>query len=266
MSNDVIETEQCGAVRRLWLARPAARNAQSQQMLDELDAAFTAASADEGTRVVLLGARGDHFSAGHDLKEAQAKRADFTVEERWAYEQTRYFDYCLRIWDFPKPTVAQVQGACVAGGFMLANMCDLVVASEDAFFSDPVTHTMGAVATEVLIHPWVMGLRKAKEMLFTGGKLTAAEAQAIGLVNRVMPRAQLDASAMELAQRIAEAPPFALRLLKRSLNRSMDVQGLRQALSAHFDLHQLSHLSEEYQATRRAGLASALKPSNQDKR
>ena len=262
MINALIETEQCGAVRRLWLARPQARNAQSQQMLDDLDAAFTAAAADECTRVVLLGARGDHFSAGHDLKEAQASRAEFTVEERWAYEQRRYFDYCLRIWDFPKPTVAQVQGACVAGGFMLANMCDLVVASDDAFFSDPVTHTMGAVATEVLIHPWVMGLRKAKELLFTGGKFTAAEAQEIGLVNRITPRAELDASALALAQQIAEAPPFALQLLKRSLNRSVDVQGLKQALSAHFDLHQLSHLSEEYQATRRAGLASVLKTNS----
>jgi enoyl-CoA hydratase len=258
MSPSMIEIEQVGAVRRLWLARPAARNAQNQQMLDELDAAFRAAADDQGTRVVLLGGRGEHFSAGHDLKEAQASRADFTVEERWDYEQVRYFDHCLRIWDFAKPTVAQVQGACVAGGFMLANMCDLVVAADDAFFSDPVTHTMGAVATEVLIHPWVMGLRKAKELLYTGARLTAQEALSIGLVNRVVPRAELDASAMALAQRIAQAPPFALRLLKRSLNRSLDVQGLRQALSAHFDLHQLSHVSEEYQATRRAGLATAI--------
>lgn len=259
MDTPVIEIEQQGAVRRVWLARPELRNAQNQRMLDELDAALAAAAADEGTRVVVLAARGAHFSAGHDLKEAQASRADFTVEERWAYESQRYFDYCMRIWDFPKPTVAQVQGACVAGGFMLANMCDLVVASEDAFFSDPVTHTMGAVATEVLIHPWLMGLRKAKELLFTGGRLPAAEAKAIGLVNEVVAREELEARALALAERIAQAPPFAIRLLKRSLNRSVDVQGMRQALSAHFDLHQLSHVSEEYQATRRAGLASALK-------
>lgn len=259
MDAPLIEIEQLGPVRRLWLARPELRNAQSQRMLDELDAAVRAAGEDEATRVLLLAGRGDHFSAGHDLKEAQASRAGFTVEERWAYEQQRYFDYCLRLWDLPKPTIAQVQGACVAGGFMLANMCDLVVASEDAFFSDPVTHTMGAVATEVLIHPWLMGLRKAKELLFTGGRLGAAEAHAIGLVNQVVARADLDASALALAERIAQAPPFAIRLLKRSLNRSMDVQGMRQALSAHFDLHQLSHVSEEYQATRRAGLATALK-------
>ena len=258
MSTTCIEVEQQGAVRRLWLNRPEARNAQSKLMLDELDAALTEAQADAETRVVVIGGRGGHFSAGHDLKEAQLHRADFTVEERWAYEELRYFDYCMRLWDFPKPTIAQVQGACIAGGFMLANMCDLVVAADDALFGDPVTHTMGAVATEVLIHPWVMGLRQAKEMLYTGERLDAARAHAIGLVNRVVPRDELDARTLELATRIAQTPPFAIKLLKRSLNRTLDVQGMRAALSAHFDLHQLSHVSEEYQATRRAGLALAI--------
>lgn len=176
MEYSTLTVEQLGAVCRISLAREAARNAQSQQMLDELDQALQDAAEDESVRVVVLAGRGAHFSAGHDLKEAQAKRADFTVEERWAYESRRYFGYCMRIWDFPKPTVAQVQGACVAGGFMIANMCDLIVAAEDAFFSDPVGHTLAAAATEVLIHPWVMGLRRAKEMLFTGEKLEAQEA------------------------------------------------------------------------------------------
>lgn len=258
MSEPLLLIEQAGAVRRIWLNRPQARNAQSQQLLEQLDAAFDAAEADTDTRVVVLAAKGAHFSAGHDLKQAQAERAEFTVEERWSFEQKVYFDYCMRIWDFPKPTVAQVQGACVAAGFMLANMCDLVVAAEDAFFSDPVTHTMGAAATEVLIHPWVMGLRQAKELLFTGGRLSAAEAKAMGLVNRVVPVDALDAETLALAERIAKAPPFALRILKKSLNRSVDVQGMRQALSAHFDLHQLSHVSEEYRRTKEAGLATAI--------
>lgn len=258
MSNPLLLIEQSGAVRRIWLNRPQARNAQSQQMLDDLDAAFDAARSDRATRVVVLAARGDHFSAGHDLKQAEAERADFTVEERWAYEEQRYFGYCMRIWDFPKPTVAQVQGACVGAGFMLANMCDLMVAAENAFFSDPVTHTMGAAATEVLIHPWVMGLRAAKELLFTGERLTAAEAKALGMVNRVVPVDRLAEETMALAQRIGEAPPFALQILKKSLNRSVDVQGMRQALSAHFDVHQLSHVSEEYRQTKEAGLAGAI--------
>lgn len=258
MSEPIVLTEQLGAVRRIWLNRPQARNAQSQQMLDALDSAFDAARADDQTRVVVLAGQGAHFSAGHDLKQAQAERAEFTVEERWAYEEQRYFNYCMRIWDFPKPTIAQVQGACVAAGFMLANMCDLIVASDDAFFSDPVTHTMGAAATEVLIHPWVLGLRQAKELLFTGERLTAADAKALGLVNRVTANDKLDEETIAMAQRIAKAPPFALQILKKSLNRSVDVRGMRQALSAHFDVHQLSHVSEEYRRTKEAGLASAI--------
>lgn len=258
MNEPLLLIEQAGAVRRIWLNRPDARNAQSQQLLEQLDAAFDAAEADAGTHVIVLAAKGAHFSAGHDLKQAQAERAEFTVEERWAYERKHYFGYCMRIWDCPKPTIAQVQGACVAAGFMVANMCDLLVAAEDAFFSDPVTHTMGAAATEVLIHPWVMGLRQAKELLFTGGRVTAAEAKAMGMVNRVVPTAALGDEAMALAQRIAQAPPFALQLVKKSLNRSVDVQGLRQALSAHFDVHQLSHVSEEYRRTKEAGLAKAI--------
>lgn len=250
--------EDCGAVRRLWLDRPGARNAQNEEMLNALDAAIREAEEDAAVRVVVIGAKGAHFSAGHDLKQAQAKRSHITVEDRWNFEEKHYFEYCMRIWDCAKPTIAQVQGACVAAGFMVANMCDLVVASEDAFFSDPVTHSMGAAATEVLIHPWVLGLRQAKELLFMGTRLSAAEAKAMGMVNRVVPADRLDEEALAMARRIAEAPPFAMRILKKSLNRSVDVQGLRSALSAHFDVHQLSHTTEEYRKTREAGLSNAI--------
>ena len=255
---ETLEIENHGAVRRILLAREAQRNAQSQQMLDELMAAFDEARVDNSVNVVVLGGKGAHFSAGDDLKQAQAERANFTVEERWAYEELRYFDYSMKIWDFPKPTIAQVQGACVAGGFMIANMCDLVVASENAYFSDPVGHTLGAAATEVLIHPWVMGARKAKEMLFTGGKISAQEAKEIGMVNRVVTDAELSDATLALAQQIAKAPPFGLHLIKRSINRSLDSQGLRTALAAHFDTHQLSHLSEGFLTARDRGLANAI--------
>jgi enoyl-CoA hydratase len=258
MGFNFITVQDTGAVRNIALARPAQRNAQSQQMLDELMSAFDAAKTDDTVRVVILSGEGAHFSAGHDLKQAQVERANFTVEERWAYEELRYFDYSMRIWDFPKPTIAQVQGACVAGGFMLANMCDLVVASESAYFSDPVGHTLGAAATEVLIHPWVMGARKAKEFLFAGAKLSAKEAHDIGMVNKLVTDADLTQATMDMAQQIAKAPPFGLRLIKKSINRTMDAQGLRSALSAHFDTHQLSHLSEGFLNARDKGLASAI--------
>ena len=253
-----IEYEERGAIARIWHNRPQARNAESKRLLEELDHAMARAADDPAIRVVILAGRGDHFSAGHDLKEAQATRANFTVEERWAYEEVHYFDYCMRIWDLPKPTIAQVQGACIAGGFMVANMCDLIVASEDAFFAGPVTQTLATAAVEVLIHPWVMGLRKAKEMLFTGERLSAAEAHRIGMVNRVVPRAELEAATLALAERIAAAQPFGLKLIKRSLNRSLDMQGMRSALQAHFDTHQLSHMTEEFKAIRDRGLSKAI--------
>lgn len=258
MTEPLVLVEQHGAVRRIWLNRQEMRNAQNRQMLDELDHAFADARKDDETRVVVLAGKGQHFSAGHDLKQAQSERADFTVEQRWAYESTRYYDYCMRIWDFPKPTIAQVQGACIAGGFMIANMCDLIVASEDAMFSDPVTHTMATAAVEVLVHPWVMGLRDAKEFLLTGERFSAQRAKEAGMINRVVSRQDLDSETLGLAQRIAKAPPFAIQMVKKSLNRSINVQGFLTATSAHFDLHQLSHLTEEYRQTKQAGLASVI--------
>jgi enoyl-CoA hydratase len=253
-----IEFSVDGPVAYVLHARPKARNAESQRLLDEMDQALTLATENDAVRVIVIGGQGDHFSAGHDLKEAQAERQGFNVEQRWAYEERRYYDYALRIWDCPKPTIARVQGACIAGGFMVANMCDLIVASDDAFFADPVTRTLAAASVEVLVHPWVMGLRRAKEFLYTGEKMTAAEAHAIGMINRVVARADLDSATQALAARIAETPPFALKLLKRSLNRTFDAQGFRTALSAHFDVHQLSHVTNEFVANRGSGMASAI--------
>ncbi len=139
MAFELIEYEDLRGDRPLVAesSRPQ-RNAQSEQMLTELDAAFAQAVADPTVRCIVLAGRGEHFSAGHDLKEAQAKRADFTVEDRWAYESRVYLDYCLRIWDCPKPTDgAACRAPAVAGGFMVANMCDLIVACEDAYLRRP---------------------------------------------------------------------------------------------------------------------------------
>jgi len=252
-----------GHVARLSHNRPDMRNAESQQLLAELDDAVRKATADANVRVLVFDGKGEHFSAGHDLKQGAAERAHFTVEERWAYEELYYLEYALRIWDCPKPTIASVQGACIAGGFMVANMCDLIVASDDAFFSDPVCHTLGAAAVEVLIHPWVMGARKAKEMLFMGGRMSAEEAWRIGMVNKVVPRADLEKETMAMANHIAKAAPVGLTLVKRSINRTLDAQGLRTALHAHFDTHQLSHVTEAFKAARDRGLQGAIKKAKE---
>lgn len=261
MDYEHILYEAAGGIARISHNRPQARNAESQGLLEELDRALKAAVGDEAVKVIVIDGKGDHFSAGHDLKEAAAKRSHFTVEQRWDFEERVYFGYAMNIWDCPKPTIAQVSGACIAGGFMVANMCDLVVASDDAFFSDPVCHTLGAAAVEVLIHPWVMGARKAKEFLFMGGRMSAQEAQEIGMVNKVVPRSELQAETDRMAARIAQCDPFALRLVKRSINRGLDMQGLRSAVNAHFDTHQLSHLSDGFQRARSEGLGKAIQRS-----
>jgi len=247
-----------GPIARLSHNRPDARNAESQLLLSELDDALGRAVADDAVRVIIFDGRGEHFSAGHDLKEGAAKRADFTVEQRWAYEELYYFECAMRIWNCPKPTIAEVQGACIAGGFMVANMCDLIIAADDAFFADPVCQTLGAAAVEILIHPWVMGARKSKELLFTGRRMMADEALAVGMVNKVVPRAELSAETSRMALQIAKAEPFALKLVKRSINRTLDAQGMRTALLAHFDTHQLSHVTEAFKTARDKGLTSAI--------
>jgi enoyl-CoA hydratase len=259
MSYELIRVERLGPVCRIYLNRPEVRNAQSRSLLRELDGALREAEADDEVRVVIVGAVGDHFSSGHDLKAARVERPNPTVEQRWNYEEEHFLEYCLRLHDLRKPTIAQVQGACIAGGYMVANMCDLIVCADNAFFSDPVAHSMGTASLEVLIHPWVMGMRKAKELIFTGARLPAAEALQIGMVNRVVPLAELEQATLELANTIAAAPPYGLRFTKRSLNRTWDAQGFRAAIHAHFDLHQLSHVTEEFQEHLKRGLDSTIK-------
>jgi enoyl-CoA hydratase len=239
IQSDEVLYEQIGPIARIWHNRPHASNAESTSLLVQLDAAVRRASEDSEVRVVIFGGKGKHFSAGHDLKDPIFK--SFSVEERWEYEERYYYDYCLRIMDMKKPTIAQVQGACIAGGFMVANVCDLVVCSESAFFADPVVFSLGTASVEVLIHPYVMGVRKAKEFLFTGRRLSAQEASSIGMVNLVTSDERLEAETLMMAQRIAEAPPFALSIVKRSLNRVLEAQGQRVALQAHFDSHQVAH-------------------------
>ncbi|WP_449433292.1 enoyl-CoA hydratase [Pseudomonas putida] len=259
MAYQDIAYEKIGAVARLWHDRPDQRNAENTQLLEELNAALAQAEADPEVKVIVLGGKGGHFSAGHDLKEGRALRSGFGIEQRWEYEHEHYLNYSLNILNCHKPTIAQVEGACIAGGFMVANMCDLMVASEDAYFADPVVHTMAVAAVEVLIHPWVLGARKAKEMLFTGQRISAEEALAAGMVNRVVPKEQLDEAVMALANRVAEAPSFAVKILKKSINRTFDIMGRETALRSHFDSHMLSHYTNEAKELRASGATHAIR-------
>ncbi|MBP16773.1 MAG: enoyl-CoA hydratase [Acidimicrobiaceae bacterium] len=236
-----------GHVCTLTMDRPEVANAQNTQLIDDLDAAFDAAGADDEVRVVVLTGAGRHFSSGHDLKalvgdvEADEWRLlRETPEGKFEHEKVMYFDRCLRIRDFPKPTIAAVNGSCVAAGLMLACMCDLIVAADDAVFSNPVLRMTGA-AVEILVEPWEMPARKAKEFLLASEKLSAADAERLGMVNRVVPTDRLLAEAHELAEQVARVPPATAQVVKRSINKTLDLMGQRDAWDYHFMAHHWMH-------------------------
>jgi len=227
-------------IATITLNRPEVANAQNTALLDELDAAWTRAAEDEEAKVIVLRAEGRHFSAGHDLKDRWPAPNEITLEWIYRAENRRYLEYTLRWRNVPKPSVAAVQGRCIAGGLMLCWPCDLIVAAEDALFSDPVVQ-MGIGGVEYHGHTWELGPRKAKEILFTGRPLTAEEAEKVGMVNQVVPREELDTATRELAERIAQMPAFGLRQAKRAVNQTLDVQGFYAAIQSVFDIHQTGH-------------------------
>jgi len=231
-----------GPIATITLARPDAANAQSSRLISELDAAFDCAEADADVRVVVLAADGKHFSAGHDLKELLAGEEHWsamrdTPEGKLAHEQTMYYDKLVRIRDFRKVTIAAVQGTCSAAGLMLACMCDLIVAADDARFSNPVLR-MSGVGVELLVEPWELGPRKAKEFLFCAETFSAAEAERYGLVNRVVPRAELADVANDMAAKVALVPALTAEMVKSSINHMVDLMGQRESWQYHFMLHQ----------------------------
>ncbi|MGH7822375.1 MAG: enoyl-CoA hydratase, partial [Candidatus Binatia bacterium] len=191
-------------VARIVLNRPEARNAQDTRMLYELNDALDEAAHDPEVKVIILAANGPHFSSGHDLREkdplaaqdryrpvgTQAGYRAPGAEGRMAREEEIYLGFCERGRNIPKATIAAVQGRCISGGLMLVWPMDLIVAADDAEFSDVVV-AMGIAGCEFFAHPWELGPRKAKEMLFTGRPVSAEEARMLGMVNQVVPRAEL---------------------------------------------------------------------------
>jgi enoyl-CoA hydratase len=227
-----------GAVARVAMARPEKRNAQDTAMLRALDDAFSAAVGDDDVRVIVLSGDGPHFCSGHDLGELGEELP--STADWLAYEEEHYLGLHRRWWNLPKPTIAMVQGACIAGGLMTAWVCDLIVAADDARFADPVV-AMGMNGHEWFVHPYELGARKAKELLFTAEPIDATEAHRLGMVNHVVPAAELEAFTMDLASRIARHDPLALKLAKRSVNAALDAQGQAQAIDHAFALHHFGH-------------------------
>jgi len=245
----LVDYERQERVAVVTLNRPERANAQNEALLIELDQAFDRAVEDGEVRVIVLKANGKHFSAGHDLTPGEAgergKALLADVPENgllglYRWEAKHYLGFCRKWRDLPKPTIAAVQGACIGGGLMLAWPCDLIIAADDARFSDPVVR-MGIGGVEYHGHTWEFGARKAKEMLFTAGFIDAAEAHRLGMVNRVVPRADLEAQTLALAQEVARMHPHALLMAKQAVNQTLDAMGQYSAIQAVFNLHSLGH-------------------------
>ena len=256
---DVVRYEVVGPVGYVTLARPGFSNAQNARMTYAIDDAYRRAVEDDSVAVIVLRGDGKHFSAGHDIGSPgrdvdldyprvatlQYRHDDKAGAERhYTREVEQFLGMCRRWREIPKPTIAAVRGACIAGGLMLAWTCDLIVAAESAFFADTVLR-MGVPGVEWFAHPFVMPPRIAKEFIMTGDRMTAARAYELGMVNRVVPDADLDTEVAGLAARIAEMPRFGLALTKKSVNLAEDLQGLRDTIDATFHLHHLAHAHNE---------------------
>jgi enoyl-CoA hydratase len=229
----------------ITLDRAEKANAQHRPLLVELDECWTTAIDDPDVRVILLQANGKHFSAGHDLSgshrsEAETRARPRTLVDTYDSEAEYFFGYSMNWRNAPKPSIAAVQGKCVAAGLMLCWPCDLIIAADNAEFSDP-TARMGLAGVEYMAHVWEFGARKAKEVLFRSRAITAEEALDLGMVNKVVPLDDLRGEAMEWAKDIATLNPIMTRMLKRGINATLDAQGFSTSLAHSFDIHELAH-------------------------
>jgi len=259
MADEILVTDD-GPVRRIALNRPQARNAQNAALLRALEAACLDTARTESVRVVILAGNGPSFSAGHDLKEAVVNpeyRANLETAEGRLWQEADLFVRPIEaLRDLRVPTIARVQGHCIAASMMLIGAVDLVVAADDAVFASRVTRDMGAADVELPALAWALGERRAKQLLWTSAALSASEAQALGLVNWVVPEAELDGKVASVVESLMEVPREALALSKLSLRFMEDRRGRADASAYHFMAHQLSHQTSDAKAL----LDSRLRP------
>ena len=197
------------------------------------------AVADNDIRVIILSGEGDHFSSGHDLgtpeqKEDEARRPyPSGILGQYQKQWEQFHDMGIRWRELPKPTIAEVHGYCIFGGWLIASAMDIIVAAEDALFLPSLLQYFSV--------PWDIGVRKAKEILFQTRFVTAPEACELGFVNSVVPRDKLKSETQKLAERIAESDPIFTRLAKLSINQVQDAAGFRVAAQSAFSNYMIFH-------------------------
>ena len=209
--------EVANGIASVTMHRPACHNTQNAEMAGALDAAFRRAAEDDSVKVIVLRGAGPHFCVGHGSGPQDR-------DDHAAQEQEVYLAMCRRLRELPQPTIAMVQGACIASGLLLAWVCDLIIASEDAVFSNPIVR-MGIPSIEIFSYAYELHPRIAKEFLFLGERMSAQRAYQMGMVNRIVPRHFLEEEAYCMAARIAQMPAPGLALAKQAVNRMEGFQG-----------------------------------------
>jgi enoyl-CoA hydratase len=235
---DYVLYEQDDAVVTITVNRPDVMNVISRKTYEELDQAFAQAENDDAVKVIIVTGAGDHFGAGHDIG-TQAMRDELDEHPRDLSAMGRvksmdrgvYWRYHDRWRNIGKPTIAMIRGYCIMGSWMLAATCDLAMAAEDAKFADRSVRWGGA-HHEYPTHFWELGVKKAKEYLWTGDFIDAAEALRLGMVNHVVPVEKLAEATQWLARRIALNSLYGLKLSKMSINQAADIMGQSAAVRA----------------------------------
>jgi enoyl-CoA hydratase len=221
------------SVARITLNRPERANALNQAMLTEIGEALDEAEGDAVVRAIVVRGAGAAFSSGFDLKEQMERRPAGVAQ--WQPILRKDFDTVMRFWHCAKPTIAAVRGPCLAGACELALACDLTLAAEDAFFGEPELKFGAGIV--VMILPWIVGPKIAKEIILTGAdRIGAQRAYEIGMINRIVPAQELDDAALRLARHIAAVDPGLVKDTKRAINRALEAQGMLEALEAALEI------------------------------
>lgn len=219
-------------VLKLTFNRPQKLNAFSRELVRETIAAFAEAEGDDEVHLIVVTGAGRAFSAGYDISGERGAHEESPYG--WRLHQRENLAFSLQPWQVSKPVIAMVNGYCLAGACEFALMCDLRVASERATFGEPEIR-FGAGAP-ILITPWIVGLTKAKELLYTGDTMDAHEALRLNMINKVVPHEQLEEETYRLARRILKIAPENLRLTKQAINKTYEIMGLKQALDYNVEV------------------------------
>jgi enoyl-CoA hydratase/carnithine racemase len=236
-----IRYESLGPILRLVLNRPDRLNAINPQLRQELGQALRAAEADPAVRVVIITGAGRAFSAGVDIRES-AERPRPQTPGQWREHLAGHIDEMLQIWNLSKPVVGAINGYALGAGCDLALATDMNVASSEARFGEPEIAFFSAPPT--LLMPWVVGMKKCKELLLTGKVIDAWEAERIGIVNKVVPPEALETEALQMARDLAKVPAESLRFNKLAINQTYEIQGLLQALRYNLEASIMTYMSE----------------------